>query len=132
MEKEILEYNGVNSKNYHYSLTPVEITESYRNFQQNNRNSDNCHNDTNSINNYSNISSYYSNVPQQNDNVLDVIKNCNLDTGHENVKTQNETTLPKNIAIFKNIFNNINQLRSLFCKLDFLSLIDGNINNIHK
>lgn len=132
VENEILEYNGVNNKNYDYSLTPKEIIESYYNCQQDIQNSSYCNKDTHSMDNFSNTSSYYSNSSEQNNNHLDAIKDDNCDTEHDNSNPPSKMALPESIAIFKNIFNSINKLRNLFCKMDFFSLVDCNINNLQK
>lgn len=132
VENEVLEYNGVNSKNYDYSLTPMEIIESYHNSQQDTQNINSYNSDAHSMDKISNTSSYYSNSSEQNSDHLNAIKDDSFDTEYDNINFESEMTLPKNIAIFKNIFNNINILRKLFCKMDFLSLVDCNIKNLQK
>ncbi|KAK5960068.1 Fus2p PWA37_002558 [Arxiozyma heterogenica] len=132
IENEISEYNGMNNKNYDYSLTPMEIIESYHNAYQDIQNSNDCNKDTHSMNNFSNTSCCYSNSLEQSKGLLNPIENPNYNTEYNNINFLNKMTLPENIVIFKNIFNNINKLRILFCKMNFFSLIDRNINNLQK
>lgn len=138
VEKEILEYNGVNNKNYDYSLTPMEIIHDYEHSHDNATEHDeiNTENNMKTINNANlTSSSYYPKQLTDRSIVHPLKKNKSQHSSAlENTFDPHEYkgSLPENIVKFKKIFKDLNKLRNLFCKIDFLTLIDSNIQNVKK
>lgn len=138
VEKEIVEYNGVNNKNYDYSLTPMEIIHGYEHSHGNVTEQDDikANDDVKLMANVNpSSSSYYSKQPT----ITSVVQPLKIDSSQQSYEPENtfdphkyKGSLPENIVKFKKIFKDLNRLRNLFCKMDFLSLIDSNIQNVKK
>ncbi|CAL9731937.1 nuclear fusion protein Fus2p [Monosporozyma unispora] len=136
IETETLEYNGLNNKNYDYSLTPMEIIHSYEHSHGIDTDDVEDSRDSRSVTSAgSTTSSYYSRHPT-NTSITQPLEINKSQVPHEVDNkigvSDYRGTLPENIVKFKRIFRDLNKLRNLFCQMDFLSLIDSNINNVKK